>query len=203
MTSHIVFFFFFYAYRNPNVSVCLIGTSLYVDATEITEKSMITLNPREEALLKNGNTKGASMCLLLQGKPISERVVSHGPFVMNSEEEIQQAFRDYRATRFGGWPWKDDAVIFPREKGRFAKIDGVEFSPPIVGSTMSHLCCSLRNRIENFHSTNELSGTINFDIKATVTHDTQMICQAFGTNAKTRQIFRPSRNHFPSKYLTR
>lgn len=41
--------------------------------------------------------------------------------VMNTEAEIAQAFRDYRATQFGGWPWDEDAVVFPRSQGRFAQ----------------------------------------------------------------------------------
>ena len=38
--------------------------------------------------------------LVLRGKPIRERVVHHGPFVMNSEAEIEDAIRDYQAGRF-------------------------------------------------------------------------------------------------------
>ncbi|HEY1087557.1 MAG TPA: pirin-like C-terminal cupin domain-containing protein, partial [Archangium sp.] len=54
-------------------------------------------------------------------RPIGEKVVSYGPFVMNSEAEIQQAFRDYQRTQFGGWPFKRDDPVHPREQGRFAK----------------------------------------------------------------------------------
>ena len=43
--------------------------------------------------------KGAVELLLLQGRPIGEPVVSYGPFVMNSREEIEQAIADYRGNR--------------------------------------------------------------------------------------------------------
>ena len=39
--------------------------------------------------------------LLLSGQPLNEPIVGHGPFVMNSREEIVQAFRDYNGGRFG------------------------------------------------------------------------------------------------------
>ncbi len=59
--------------------------------------------------------------LVLQGKPIGEPVVQHGPFVMSTRAEIVQAFTDYQRTRFGGWPWPDDAPVHPRGEGRFAR----------------------------------------------------------------------------------
>jgi len=58
--------------------------------------------------------------LLLQGRPIGEPVAQHGPFVMNTTQEIHQAVLDYRRTGFGGWPWPSDAPVHARDAGRFA-----------------------------------------------------------------------------------
>ena len=60
--------------------------------------------------------------LVLQGRPIDEPVVQHGPFVMNTREEIYQAFADFQRTEFGGWPWGASDVVHPREQGRFASM---------------------------------------------------------------------------------
>jgi quercetin 2,3-dioxygenase len=47
--------------------------------------------------------------------------VQHGPFVMNSQAEVQEAFADYRRTQFGGWPWPSNDPVHGREEARFAR----------------------------------------------------------------------------------
>lgn len=44
-----------------------------------------------------------SYLLFGHARPFNEPVVSHGPFVMNTEEEIREAFRDYQAGKMGVW----------------------------------------------------------------------------------------------------
>jgi redox-sensitive bicupin YhaK (pirin superfamily) len=51
------------------------------------------------ATLLHGS-KGARV-LVLAGEPIGEPVVAYGPFVMNTPEQIGQAFRDYQSGRMG------------------------------------------------------------------------------------------------------
>ncbi|MFI6360409.1 pirin family protein [Streptomyces sp. NPDC050743] len=45
-----------------------------------------------------------SVVMVYSGEPIGQPVVMGGPFVMNSANEIEQAFRDFQSGRFGGIP---------------------------------------------------------------------------------------------------
>jgi redox-sensitive bicupin YhaK (pirin superfamily) len=52
--------------------------------------------------IKNAeDSKETLELLLLAGVPLNEPVVRYGPFVMNTEEEIHQAIRDYQNGRMG------------------------------------------------------------------------------------------------------
>lgn len=42
-----------------------------------------------------------SIILLLSGEPITDPIVGHGPFVMNTKQEILQAFEDLQEGKFG------------------------------------------------------------------------------------------------------
>jgi hypothetical protein len=103
------------------------GDSIQLEEKKFTTHQAIELHAHAEVAIENGNTE--SFLLLLQGKPILEPVVQHGPFVMNTGAEIQLAMREYQQTQFGGWPWPNYENVHPHEKGRFALYpDGKEES---------------------------------------------------------------------------
>lgn len=95
-----------------------LGDRLALDGEELAVGEGARVKPDAPLVIENGDA--AAEVLVLQGRPIGEPVAQHGPFVMNSRQEIQQAFLDYQRTRFGGWPWDSDAPVHPRDRGRFA-----------------------------------------------------------------------------------
>jgi redox-sensitive bicupin YhaK (pirin superfamily) len=95
------------------------GTTLKLAETNINPYSAVELLPNVDVALFAGDTEVS--ILVLQGRPIGEQVMQYGPFVMNTKEEINQAFEDYHKTQFGGWPWPKYDQVHDRTKSRFAK----------------------------------------------------------------------------------
>lgn len=95
------------------------GSSLQVGGKVVRQHAALDLRGDTAVPLVAGDDE--TELLLLQGRPIGEPVVQYGPFVMSSREQIQQAMADYQRTRFGGWPWKSEDPVHPREEGRFAR----------------------------------------------------------------------------------
>jgi redox-sensitive bicupin YhaK (pirin superfamily) len=104
------------------------GDGLVVGGHEQTTHAGLVVRADAPLALENGDAE--SELLLLQGRPIGDPVVQHGPFVMNARHEIEQAMIDYRRTGFGGWPWERDDPVHPRAESRFAiHVDGRREEP--------------------------------------------------------------------------
>jgi quercetin 2,3-dioxygenase len=95
------------------------GESIALDGTTIQVSHRVKLAGDQEIEITNGS-KDAYL-LVLEGEPIGESVAQYGPFVMNSQQELQEAFSEYRRNQFGGWPWGSYDVVNDRETGRFAQ----------------------------------------------------------------------------------
>ncbi len=97
---------------------CFVGDDVAVASTRVGEKVGVRL--RSDVVASIVNHGAPAEFLLLQGRPIGAPVFQMGPFVMNTPEELQQAFADYRRTQFGGWPWSSPDPVHVRPEGRFA-----------------------------------------------------------------------------------
>ncbi|EYF07826.1 Pirin protein [Chondromyces apiculatus DSM 436] len=95
------------------------GSQLRIGPRVVPGRRLVEVRTDAATLLENGPDEAE--ILILQGKPIGETVAQYGPFVMNTQAEIRQAFQDYQRTRFGGWPWGSDGPVHAREDGRFAR----------------------------------------------------------------------------------
>ncbi|GMN05459.1 pirin family protein [Croceitalea sp. MTPC5] len=95
------------------------GSEIHFGDKKVNRSFGIVLDASQDIVFKVG--KQPAHFLMLQGKPIAEPVAKYGPFVMNTDEEIQQAMDEYRLTQFGGWPWPHPDHVHEKEKGRFAK----------------------------------------------------------------------------------
>ena len=94
-----------------------------------------SINDGELGLFSEGekiviNSNMSSEFLILAGPELNEPIARYGPFVMNTRSEIMEAFSDYRATEFGGWPWSSPEPVHGSERQRFAvHADGRKESP--------------------------------------------------------------------------
>lgn len=101
------------------------GDGLKINELIIPHYHAADVESHKDLVIQNGDQIGK--ILVLQGRPINEPVVQHGPFVMNTRDEIKEAFEEYHATQFGGWPWPKYDYVHDRKKGRFAlHSDGTE-----------------------------------------------------------------------------
>ena len=69
------------------------------DAAVIEAQELAVLGDGSEVRLEGRAAR--TRAILVAGRPLREPVARYGPFVMNTREEIEQAFRDYQGGRFG------------------------------------------------------------------------------------------------------
>ncbi|ESN94993.1 hypothetical protein HELRODRAFT_193693 [Helobdella robusta] len=101
------------------------GESLEAKGEDVVEEFHTAVLSEDEELLVVFN-KSDAPChfVLISGQPIREPVFQRGPFVMNSQEEVEQAFSDYRSCSNGFESAKTWREIKRRELGKGRKRNG-------------------------------------------------------------------------------
>jgi redox-sensitive bicupin YhaK (pirin superfamily) len=74
--------------------------SVRPEGCETVREGEVALFDRAGSSIRLEEVENAT-ALLLSGKPLGEPIVGHGPFVMNAEDEIRQAIKDYQSGRMG------------------------------------------------------------------------------------------------------
>lgn len=85
---------------HSNAVVHAIAGSAEVEGQALREHNAAIFEPAPQVLHVNAEAQGFE-ALVLAAVPLREPVARYGPFVMNSVEELQQAFDDYQSGRFG------------------------------------------------------------------------------------------------------
>ena len=83
-----------------NVVLVILGGTVLVNDDAIAREGQFALLDRNGGEVRV-EANGDARVLVLCGEPIDEPVVMHGPFVMNTADEIRQAMLDFRSGRFG------------------------------------------------------------------------------------------------------
>jgi redox-sensitive bicupin YhaK (pirin superfamily) len=82
--------------------VVLRGSVRVNGGTAVREAQMVVLDRAGEDVSVEADSD--AVVLVLSGEPIDEPIVGHGPFVMNTQQEIVEAIADFRSGRFGKVP---------------------------------------------------------------------------------------------------
>ncbi len=82
-----------------NTMVLVLKGNVTIEENRL-NKTSLAIYEREGETVELSAKKGAKL-LILNGEPIDEPVASHGPFVMNTQEELVQAFQDFQSGKMG------------------------------------------------------------------------------------------------------
>jgi redox-sensitive bicupin YhaK (pirin superfamily) len=86
---------------DENIFFYIVQGALVVNGEEVNLRHLVEFENQEGAI-KVAATEDAIL-ILGHALPFNEPMVSHGPFVMNTEEQIREAYDDYQAGKFGTW----------------------------------------------------------------------------------------------------
>lgn len=87
--------------QDHNIFFYVIRAEAEANGTKVQALQLAEFDHNDEEL--NISSATDSIILFGHARPYNEPVVAQGPFVMNTQEEIAEAYRDYRMGKFGTW----------------------------------------------------------------------------------------------------
>ena len=82
-----------------NTAMLVVNGNVEVNGQEAAEHSFVLFGNKGDNITMKANDE--AVLLFLSGEPINEPIVSYGPFVMNTKEEINEAISDFQLGKFG------------------------------------------------------------------------------------------------------
>lgn len=86
---------------NYNTAILIIGGKVLVNAGTIVGTDHLAAFNHDGEIFEIEAKDGNAIVLILSGEPIGEPIVSQGPFVMNTQEELVEAYAEFRSGKFG------------------------------------------------------------------------------------------------------
>lgn len=86
--------------RHENAAFTIEG-SLIINSKEINKENLIVFGSEGDTILLENTSNKPAEIILFGGEPYMENIVAHGPFVMNSQQEIIEAYNDAKEGRYG------------------------------------------------------------------------------------------------------
>jgi quercetin 2,3-dioxygenase len=86
---------------SENVFLYIVRGAVRINGQVIQYRNLVEFNNDQELLQIEALEDG--VLLFGHAEPINEPMVAQGPFVMNTQQEIREAYRDYQLGKFGSW----------------------------------------------------------------------------------------------------
>jgi redox-sensitive bicupin YhaK (pirin superfamily) len=86
---------------SENIFFYIVRGELLVNGKQVPFRNLVEFSNTGEKL--QIEAKEDSILILGHALPLQEQMVAQGPFVMNTQQEIYQAYQDYQEGKFGTW----------------------------------------------------------------------------------------------------
>lgn len=87
--------------ENDNTALLILEGEVTINLVKTAQTNDLVIFKNAGQLIRLAATSNPAVVLLLSGQPLNEPIAHYGPFVMNTQQQLQQALEDYRSGRFG------------------------------------------------------------------------------------------------------